>query len=101
MAGPYSFAYAGSGGTGSPQTFTVPTTGTFDITGYGGQGGNSGPVDTLSGGKGAEDGGDFSLTAGEKLKSSSVAREARQRATEPPTTRRLARTRPAPRSTRR
>ncbi len=67
MAAPYNFAYAGSGGMGSPQTFTVPTTGTFDITGYGGQGGNSG-ADHAAGGKGAEDGGNFSLTAGEKLK---------------------------------
>src|SRR6266446_1398769 len=61
---PFDFTY-----TGSPVTFTVPTTDTYQILAYGAQGGNSG---TFSGGvgvggRGAEIGGVFSLTAGEIL----------------------------------
>jgi len=52
------------------QSFTAETTGTYDITAYGGQGGQGGvsfnPVGG-TGGLGAEIGGDFSLTAGEIL----------------------------------
>ena len=47
------------------QTVTVNTAGTYDIVGYGGRGGNS---SKYTGGGGAEAGGDFALTAGEKLK---------------------------------
>ncbi len=55
----YSYGY-----TGGVQTFTVQTTGTYDITGYGAQGGSfAGAV----GGKGAEVGGYFHLTAGERI----------------------------------
>src|SRR5258708_7395524 len=48
------------GYTGSSTTFTVPTTGTYDIVAFGAQGGGFG-------GLGAEIGGDFYLTAGEVL----------------------------------
>jgi hypothetical protein len=52
------------------QSFTVQTTGTYDITAYGGQGGQGG-TDSANpggtGGLGAEIGGSFSLTAGEVL----------------------------------
>jgi hypothetical protein len=51
--------------TGSTVLWTVPETGTYDITAFGAQGGTSGLG--ASGGKGAEIGGDFSLTAGEQL----------------------------------
>jgi hypothetical protein len=49
---------------GTIKKVTVETTGTYDITGYGAQGGSSG---SAAGGKGAEVEGSFSLTAGEKL----------------------------------
>jgi PEP-CTERM motif len=49
--------------TGSFVTFTVPTTDTYQILAFGGHGGNS----EDEGGRGAEIGGDFSLTAGELL----------------------------------
>src|SRR6266849_211456 len=59
-ATPFDFTY-----TGSLVTFPVPTTGTYEITAFGAQGGSglSGAV----GGRGAEIGGDFTLTAGEVL----------------------------------
>ena len=44
---------------------TVQTTGVYDITGYGGQGGAAGGG--ALGANGAEEGGNFNLTAGEKL----------------------------------
>lgn len=44
--------------------FSEQSNGTFDITAYGAQGGGS---NAAAGGKGAEIGGTFSLTAGEKL----------------------------------
>jgi hypothetical protein len=50
---------------GALVTFDVLTTGTYDITAYGAQGGTS--VNGNAGGLGAEIGGDFSLTAGEVL----------------------------------
>jgi hypothetical protein len=50
---------------GKLQTFTVPTTGTYDIVAEGAQGGFSDSVSIP--GKGAEVGGDFQLTAGEML----------------------------------
>jgi hypothetical protein len=49
------------------QTFTVATTGTYDITAFGGQGGQGGNPTGGTGGLGAEIGGDFSLTQGEIL----------------------------------
>jgi hypothetical protein len=52
--------------TGSLQTFMVPTTGTYEITAFGAQGG-SGLSGGAVGGRGAEIGGDFTLTAGEVL----------------------------------
>jgi hypothetical protein len=62
---PFDFTY-----TGSLVTFTVPTTDTYQILAFGAQGGN-GTFDPLGfvgvGGRGAEIGGDFSLTAGEIL----------------------------------
>jgi hypothetical protein len=51
--------------TGSPDTFTVPVTGTYRILAFGAQGGNS--LAGGGGGLGAEIGGEFSLTAGETL----------------------------------
>ncbi len=51
--------------TGAIQRVTVANSGTYDITGYGGQGGAGG--DGLAGGNGAEEGGNFVLSAGEKL----------------------------------
>jgi len=50
--------------TGSIQTVTVATTGTYDITAYGAQGGAGFHT---SGGYGAEIEGTFTLTAGERL----------------------------------
>ena len=47
--------------TGGIVTYTVPTTGIYDIVAYGAQGGGG------AGGLGAEIGGDVSLTAGEVL----------------------------------
>ena len=52
--------------TGSYETYTIPTTGTYDITAWGAQGGLGG-FQNLGGGKGAEIGGAFTLTAGENL----------------------------------
>ena len=48
--------------TGSIVQWTVPTTGIYDITAYGAQGGS---WSTVSGGLGAEIGGSFLLSAGE------------------------------------
>jgi PEP-CTERM motif len=63
---PFDFTY-----TGSLVTFTVPTTDTYQILAFGAQGGNVPPLGiggTVGiGGRGAEIGGDFSLTAGEIL----------------------------------
>src|SRR5712691_8341358 len=62
---PIDFTYAGS-----LVTFTVPTTDTYQILAFGAQGGNGLPFPdgTVSiGGRGAEIGGDFTLTAGEIL----------------------------------
>jgi hypothetical protein len=55
---PFDFTY-----TGSLITFTVPTTDNYQILAFGAQGGDS----IGTGGRGAEIGGDFSLTAGESL----------------------------------
>src|SRR5215469_3699730 len=52
--------------TGSLAQFTVLTTGTYQIIAFGAQGGN-GPSALAPGGRGAEIGGDLSLTAGEIL----------------------------------
>jgi hypothetical protein len=54
--------------TGSVQTFTVTTSGTYDITAYGAQGGAGGNGVGGAGGNGAEIGGDFYLAAGTTLK---------------------------------
>jgi PEP-CTERM motif len=65
---PFDFTY-----TGSLVSFTVPTTGTYQILAFGAQGGDSGTIVLPqgpvfgAGGRGAEIGGDFSLTAGEIL----------------------------------
>ena len=56
---PFDFTY-----TGSLVTFTVPTTDTYQITAFGAQGGSGAYA---GGGRGAEIGGDFALTAGEVL----------------------------------
>jgi hypothetical protein len=58
--------------TGKIVTYTVPETGTYRITAFGAQGGSasfsSGSINVVGpGGRGAEIGGDFSLTAGEML----------------------------------
>jgi hypothetical protein len=68
---PFDFTY-----TGSLVTFTVPTTDTYQILAFGAQGGNGGffPI-TSPGGRGAEIGGDFNLTAGETLQRSPVGGE--------------------------
>jgi hypothetical protein len=52
--------------TGSLVTFTVPTTDSYQILAFGAEGGSSG-LPGGDGGRGAEIGGDFSLTAGETL----------------------------------
>ena len=52
------------GFSGSPIFVTVATTGTYNITSYGAQGGSS---VNGAGGKGAEEGGTFNLVAGEHL----------------------------------
>jgi hypothetical protein len=52
--------------TGSVQTFTVLTTGVYDITAYGARGG-AGAANGITGGYGAELGGDFTLPAGATL----------------------------------
>jgi hypothetical protein len=58
------FSYNGT----AIQTFTVQTTGTYEIIAFGGQGGQGGS-NTVggTGGLGAEIGGEFSLTQGEVL----------------------------------
>src|SRR5215831_14562480 len=64
-AAPIDFTY-----TGSLVTFTVPTSGLYQILAFGAQGGNlelNPGVITRPGGLGAEIGGDFSLIAGEML----------------------------------
>jgi len=56
--------------TGAWQSYTVPVTGVYDITGYGAQGGLSDDGYTsyeYAGGQGAEASGDFSLAAGDTL----------------------------------
>jgi hypothetical protein len=61
---PFDFTY-----TGSLVTFTVPTTDTYQILAFGAQGGSGSflPGQLGLGGRGAEIGGDFSLTTGETL----------------------------------
>jgi hypothetical protein len=60
---PFDFTY-----TGSLVTFMVPTTDTYQILAFGAQGGSVTFLGTIgAGGRGAEIGGDFSLTAGEML----------------------------------
>jgi hypothetical protein len=55
--------------TGSLVTFMVPTTGTYQILAFGAQGGNGSilPGQVGEGGRGAEIGGNFRLTMGERL----------------------------------
>ena len=54
--------------TGSLVTFTVPINGIYQIIAFGAQGGSAfAPGGGIPGGRGAEIGGDFSLTAGEPL----------------------------------
>ena len=53
--------------TGSVQTATITNAGIYDIVAYGARGGNSSQYGT-SGGLGAREGGDVTLTAGEKLR---------------------------------
>jgi hypothetical protein len=62
-ATPIDFTY-----TGSLVTFTVPTTGPYQIIAFGAQGGSNTGSSVNMGGLGAEIGGEFSLTAGETLK---------------------------------
>jgi hypothetical protein len=62
-ATPFDFTY-----TGSLITFTVPTTDSYQIFAYGAQGGSAILGNLIgAGGRGAEIGGDFSLTAGQVL----------------------------------
>jgi hypothetical protein len=62
-ATPFDFTYSGS-----LVDFTIPTTGTYQILAFGAQGGNFVNGNMFGpGGLGAEIGGDFSLTSGEKL----------------------------------
>src|SRR5215831_13949918 len=62
-AAPIDFTYIGS-----LVTFTVPTTGSYQILAFGAQGGiTAGSLSGGLGGRGAEVGGDFGLTAGEVL----------------------------------
>jgi autotransporter-associated beta strand protein len=61
-AGPTSFNY-----TGALQTYTVTTTGAYDITVYGAQGGSAGPSGIYLGGFGAEVSGVVELAAGDVL----------------------------------
>jgi len=62
-AAPIDFTY-----TGSLVTFTVPTTDSYQILAFGAQGGiTAGSIVGGLGGRGAEIGGDFGLTAGEVL----------------------------------
>jgi hypothetical protein len=53
--------------TGSVTYYTVTTTGIYDVTAFGGQGGVNNGVAANSGGLGAEAGGEFLLKAGDKL----------------------------------
>ena len=53
--------------TGGPQSYTVPTDGTYTIIADGAQGGSNGYFGGAPGGLGAEARGDFALTAGETL----------------------------------
>jgi hypothetical protein len=63
IATPFHFTY-----TGSLVNFTVPITGTYQILAFGAQGGSVNFLGMVAnGGRGAEIGGDFSLTAGESL----------------------------------
>jgi hypothetical protein len=64
---PFVFTY-----TGSLVTFVVPTTATYQILAFGAQGG-SGALGLGAGGRGAEIGGDFSLTETRFCKSPSAA----------------------------
>jgi hypothetical protein len=61
-ATPWTFSY-----TGAVVSFVVPTHGDYEIIAYGAQGGGGG-LNSGAGGKGAKIGGDFSLTAGTKLR---------------------------------
>jgi hypothetical protein len=61
-ATPFDFTY-----TGSLVTFTVPTSDSYQILAFGAQGGNGAFPGIGTGGRGAEIGGVFSLTAGESL----------------------------------
>ena len=62
---PVNFANTSTGATGTIQTWTVPTTGTYTIDAYGAQGGSG---TTYTGGLGARIKGDVALTAGAVLK---------------------------------
>ncbi|WP_041774472.1 PEP-CTERM sorting domain-containing protein [Leptospirillum ferrooxidans] len=53
--------------TGSIETYIIPTSGTYDITAYGAQGGGYGSTGAIAGGMGAVIGGDLSLSSGEVL----------------------------------
>ncbi len=53
--------------TGSIETYTIPTSGTYDITAYGAQGGGYGKTGAIAGGMGAVIGGDLFLSSGEVL----------------------------------
>jgi hypothetical protein len=53
--------------TGRLVTFTVPTSGTYNIVAFGAQGGDTNAPGGGAGGRGNEVGGDFSLSAGENL----------------------------------
>jgi PEP-CTERM motif len=64
---PYAFATTTFSFSGSEQQFTAPETGMYLITAFGAAGGGSTIGTRESGGKGAEIGGDFDLTAGEVL----------------------------------
>ncbi len=55
------------GYTGSIETYTIPTTGSYDITASGAQGGGYNSAGAIAGGMGATIGGDLSLTSGEML----------------------------------
>jgi hypothetical protein len=68
-ATPFDFTYSGGG---PLVTFTVPTTDTYQILAFGAQGGSASLSDLFGdfvgvGGRGAQIGGDFGLTAGETL----------------------------------
>ena len=68
-ATPFDFTYSGV-----LVTFTVPTTDTYQILAFGAQGGNS--SFSGRGGRGAEIGGDFDLTAAEPLQIARLGRSA-------------------------